>query len=346
MKTLKFILAGVACVTGTTALVSGAAAQEPIILKFAMAVPPNHFTATAGGKFFMDRAVELSKGKIKFEWYPGEQLGKAKDLLALVQSGVADMADVVPSYVSDKLPLTGVSELPGQMVNSCEGTKAYYAMTRPGSLLGQKEFTPQKVRVLMAAPLVPYKILTSKKQVQTLEDMVGLKIRSSGGASDSTIRALGAVSVRLSGPEINESLMRGTIDGAMYPFMSLKPFGLTESIKYSVAGASVGTLSTLFLINDAKYKKLPADIQQALDQAGKEAGENYCNYMDTHEAKEREALTAIKTVQLSTAEAARWDALLAVTKKEWANNLDKRGKSGSEALSLWDVEMKKVRSGN
>lgn len=346
MKSLKFILASAACVIGTSVLASGAVAQETIILKFAMAVPPTHFTATAAGKFFMDRAVELSNGKIKFEWYPGEQLGKAKSLLALVQSGVADMADVVPSYVSDKLPLTGVSELPGQMVNSCEGTKVYYAMTRPGSLLAKKEFDPQKVRVLMAAPLVPYKILTSKKPVQTLEDMVGLKLRSSGGASDSTIRALGAVSVRLSGPEINESLMRGTIDGAMYPFMSLKPFGLTESIKYSVEGTSVGTLSTLFLMNDAKYKSLPADIQKILDRAGKEAGENYCNYMDTHEAMEKQALTGIKTNQLSPTEAARWSSLLTATKKEWANGLDKRGKAGSEALSVWDVEMKKVRSGD
>ena len=57
----------------------------------------------------MDRAVELSKGKIKFEWYLGEQLGKAKDLLALVQTGVDEMADVEPSYLPDKLPLTDVS---------------------------------------------------------------------------------------------------------------------------------------------------------------------------------------------------------------------------------------------
>jgi TRAP-type C4-dicarboxylate transport system substrate-binding protein len=70
-----------------------------------------------GGKFFMDRATALSNGRIKFEWYPAEQLGKAKDLLALVQTGVADMADVVPGYVPDKLPLSGVAELPGQISN-------------------------------------------------------------------------------------------------------------------------------------------------------------------------------------------------------------------------------------
>jgi len=101
----------------------------------------------------MDRATELSKGRIKFEWYPAEQLGKAKDLLALVQTGVADMADVVPGYVPDKLPLSGVSELPGQINSSCEGTRVFYALTRPGQFLAKNEYDAQKVHVLMAAPL-------------------------------------------------------------------------------------------------------------------------------------------------------------------------------------------------
>ena len=208
----------------------------------------------------MDRAVELSKGKIKFEWYLGEQLGKAKDLLALVQTGVDEMADVVPSYLPDKLPLTDVSELPGQMVDSCEGTKVYCAMTQPGSILAKMGFDARKVHVLMAAPLVPNKILTAKQPVHKLGDLAGLKIRSSGDASDATMRAIGAVSVRLAGPEINEALTHGTIDGARYPFLSLKPFGLVESIKYSAEDSSVGTVSTVFIINETKYKQLRADM--------------------------------------------------------------------------------------
>jgi TRAP-type C4-dicarboxylate transport system substrate-binding protein len=321
-----------------------ALAQETVTLKFAMAVPPGHYTAVHGGKFFMDRVTELSKGRIKFQWFPAEQLGKAKDMLALVQTGVADMADVVPSYTPDKLPLTGVAELPGQATSSCEGAAAYYAMTRPGAFLATKEFDAQKVRVLMAAPLVPYKIFTSNKQVSKLEDMAELKIRSSGGASDATVRSLGAVSVRLAGPDMHEALTRGTIDGAMYPFISLKPFDLVGSIKYVVEGVSVGAVSTTFVMSDAKYKALPGDLQKVLDQAGKEAGENYCKYMDTQESKEQAALTTIKATVLSGAEAARWRTVLAGVKEEWAKNLDDRGKPGKEALAVWDQEIKKVRA--
>ena len=343
MRAWQAALGAIACATAAAAEL--AEAQDTITVKFAMAVPATHYTATAGGKFFMDRVVELSKGRVKFEWYPGEQIGKAKDLLALVQSGVVDMADIVPSYVPDKLPLTGVSELPGQMTTSCEGTKAYYAITRPGKILATREFDPQKVHVLMAAPLVPYKILTAKKPVAKLEDLAGLKIRSSGGASDATMRALGAVSVRLAGPEIYEALTRGTIDGAMYPFLSLKPFGLTSSIKYATEGASVGSVSTTFLMSEAKYRALPADLQKVFDQAGYEAGMNYCNYMDTEESKEKAALAgSITAIQLSPAEVARWKTVLDATKVEWAKRLDERGKAGSESLAAWDEEMKKIRA--
>jgi TRAP-type C4-dicarboxylate transport system substrate-binding protein len=344
MKRITTLLACTACVSTMGLAASAASAQETITLKFAMAVPPTHYTAVAGGQFFMDRAVELSGGRLKFEWYPGEQLGKAKDLLSLAQAGLADIVDVVPSYVSDKLPLTGVAELPGQTDSSCEGTKVMYALTRPGKLLAEKDFAPQKVRVLMAATLAPYKILTATDPVKSLDDMSGLKIRSSGGATDGTIRALGAVSVRLAGPEINESLRRGTIDGAMYPFMSLRPFGI-DSIRYAVGGANVGTLTTSFLISESKYKQLPLDIQKALDQAGKEAGENYCNYIDTHEKKEIEAMTEITTTTLSPEEAKRWKDVLDATKSEWAEGLDKRRKAGSEAVAAWDTEMASVRAG-
>ncbi len=325
--------------------IAPALADDTITIKFAMAVPPTHFTAVAGGKFFMDRAVELSKGRIKFEWYPAEQLGKAKDLLTLVQTGVADMADVVPGYVPDKLPLSGVAELPGQINDSCDGTRTFYEMTRPGNFLAKNEYDAQKVHVLMAAPLVPYKIFTTKKQLDRPEDIQGLKLRSAGGASDITMSQLGAVSVRLAGPDIHEALSRGTIDGAMYPYLSLKSFDLIDTVKFSTADIRVGSVATTFLFSQAKWQALPPDIRAILDQAGMEAGVNYCNYMDTQEAVEKKELSSkIKATRPSDAEFERWGTRLQGVKLEWAKRLDGRNKPGTAALAAWDDAAKTMRA--
>lgn len=341
-RNLTLVTMSVAMVIG---LLSGNTSAEIYTLKFAMAVPPGHYTATQGAQFFMDRAKELSDGKIEFEWYPGEQLGKAKDMLSLVQTGVTDIADVVPSYVSDKLPLTSVAELPGQTETSCEGTRILYEITRPDAILGKEDYGNQKVTVLMSATLAPYKILTAHNAVNTLDDMKGLKIRSSGGASDNTIRSLGAVGVRLSGPEINEALARKTVDGAMYPYMSLKPFGI-ESIRYSVMGVSVGTLSTSFVMNTQKLNSLPEEIQQVLLQAGKEAGINYCEYMDNTETGQIESSTTIEAITLSDAEVKRWNTAMEVSKDKWVEDMTKRRKPAKEALQAWNNARLQMRLQN
>src|ERR1700748_1950098 len=80
-------------------------AQSKITLRFADALPATHlFTATVA-KPWMDEVTKATNGAVTVEHYPAEQLGKAKDMLSLVQSGVADIAFVTPIYISDKLPL-------------------------------------------------------------------------------------------------------------------------------------------------------------------------------------------------------------------------------------------------
>ena len=44
-------------------------------------------------------------------------------MLQLATTGVADITYVVPSYVSDKMPLMTVSELPGMAATSCQARR-------------------------------------------------------------------------------------------------------------------------------------------------------------------------------------------------------------------------------
>lgn len=311
-------------------------AQEVITLKFAQAVPSTHHVAVHGAKPFIEKATALSKGRLKFEWYPGQQLGKAKDMLTLLQSGVADIADIVPSYTPDKLPLTGVAELPNASTSSCEGTRVFQALTRPGAFLAKNEYDRQKVRVLMAASYVPYKIMTATKMVAKIEDMSGLKIRTSGGASDSIPRALGAVAVRMSGPELHEAMTRGTVDGAQYPFISAKSFDLIGAIQNVVVGVNIGTLTTAFAISDAAWNKLPPDLQKVVAQAGEEVAKELCTYMDEQEKAVQASFAEKYHVSTISADDAKaWEAKLDVVAGEWKSRLEGRGRPAAEAIAAW-----------
>lgn len=322
----------------------GATAQdETITIKFAMAVPPTHYSAVYGAKFFMDRATEKSDGRIAFEWYPAEQLGKAKDMLTLVNTGVVDMADVVPSYTPEKLPLTSVSELPGHAQTSCGGTEILYQLSRKDEFLGENEFGKQGVHPLMIATFAPYKILTKSAEVTEASDLAGVKLRASGGATEMTARALGAAPVRLAGPEVYQALTRGTIDGAIWPLLSLSPFDLTDEINFALTDPTIGTVSTAYLISDSSWEKIPADLQEILTEAGYAAAMNFCNYMDENESAELERLSHIKPTQITGEERERWDVTLNQVKDEWAARLDQQGKAGTAALEAWSAQAVNVQ---
>src|ERR1700679_1866613 len=159
---------------------NSARADEPTItLRLADSLPVGHIIHEAVTKPFIEAVEKRTDGKVKIAHYPAEQLGKAKDLLRLTQSGVVDIGYIVPSYASDKMPLTAVAELPGGFRNACQGTAAYWALTRDGNFLAEKEFAPNGIRPLITFALPTYQILLStRKPITSLADLEGLKIRT------------------------------------------------------------------------------------------------------------------------------------------------------------------------
>src|SRR3984893_2540914 len=103
--------------TGLAALLPASAspslAQEKITLRLADSLPSGHVIHELVAKPFMELVTKATNGQVTFQHFPSEQLGKAKDMAQLTAMGVADVAYIVPSYSSDKYPLTAVAELPG-----------------------------------------------------------------------------------------------------------------------------------------------------------------------------------------------------------------------------------------
>src|SRR4051794_37885020 len=108
----------------TVVLIAGmrpAAAQEKITLRLAESLPAGHVIHELVAKPFMKLVTKATNGQITFQHYPAEQLGKAKDMAQLTVAGVADVSYIVPSYSSEKYPLTAVAELPGIFDTECQG---------------------------------------------------------------------------------------------------------------------------------------------------------------------------------------------------------------------------------
>ena len=324
------------------ALAGGALAQTPIKIKIADSFPVGHYLPRYVTTPMMERlkANPAAKG-MEFEYYPAEQMGKAKDFLALVQSGVIDIAYVAPGFVSDKMPLSVVSELPLDFSGSCQGTMAYWNLAKPGGLLDKKEFAPNGVRLLFTIVLPPYQVIT-RKPFATLKDIEGMKIRASGSAKELLLKKLKAVPVLMPTPDVYESLSRGTIDGVLFPFNSLAPYEIHKLSKTGTIGENFGTFVANWVISEKRWQTLPPAVQQDLTAMGEQITRSTCAQVEKDEAGDIEKVKAagVNLITLSAADKAALATVMQDVAKDWADNLDRRGKSGTEVLNAFKAGLK------
>lgn len=322
--------------------VGAALAQTPTKIKIADSFPVGHYLPKYVTTPMMERlkANPAAKG-IEFEYYPAEQMGKAKDFLALVQSGVIDIAYVAPGFVSDKMPLSVVAELPLDFSGSCQGTMAYWNLAKPGGLLDKKEFAPIGIRLLFTIVLPPYQIIT-RKPFANLKDIEGMKIRASGSAKELVLKKLKAIPVLMPTPDVYESLSRGTIDGVLFPFNSLAPYEIHKLSKTGTIGENFGTFVANWVISEKRFQSLPPGVQQELTAMGEQITRSTCAQVEKDEAGDIEKVKAagVKLTPLSPADHATAAAVMQDVAKDWADTLDKRGKSGTEVLNAFKAGLK------
>jgi TRAP-type C4-dicarboxylate transport system substrate-binding protein len=308
--------------------------STPMSLRVADVYPAGHFVAESLTKPWMQAVTERTRGAVTFQYYPGEQLGKGKDLLQLTLSGVTDVGLVIPAFVSDKLPLSAVAELPGGFDSSCEGTLAYWSLARNG-ILHDAEFARNNVRILLAVVLPGYQIF-ARTPLSNLKSFEGLKIYSTGGAKDLTVRKIGAVPVRMSTTEVFESLSRGTIDGALMSYSTALAYKLPGLVKFGTTGENFGSGVITYVISEAKWKQLPATVQSAMSEAGDAATRAACARIDQGVATDVGKLEAAGVALARPSDSKALRELTATVNRDWAAELDKRGRPGSQVLAAFN----------
>ncbi|MCX5909185.1 MAG: C4-dicarboxylate ABC transporter substrate-binding protein, partial [Deltaproteobacteria bacterium] len=132
-----------------------------------------------------------------------------------VVKGISDIGMSALGYTRGKFPLSEVIDLPLGYKNGLSATRLinlYYQHFKP------KEFEEAKVLYFHAhGP----GILHTKKPVQRLEDVKGLRIRSTG-LSSKVVSALGGAAVAMPMGETYDALNRGMAEGSMAPIESLE----------------------------------------------------------------------------------------------------------------------------
>ncbi len=274
----RVVVCALACMAGGVA-----AAQDTITLRIADQFPLTHQASKLTILPVIDEIEKRSGGRIKFEHYPAEQLAKATGMLDAVRNGVADMALQVAGQVSDRLPLSTVVELPSVSDDILECYKAFQTLA-DGPLL-EREYLPLGVRAVEVNCTPPQFLTTKAREIASLADLSGLKLRSGGTAVDVTLSGVGAVPIKLGAPEIYVGIERGTLDGAIFAASSSLGYKL-ETICQGVAqNVSFGSNAAILFINEAKFQSLPKDLQKIILDVGHEVGASVAGTYNSDSAR-------------------------------------------------------------
>ena len=323
-----------ACAESST---SGSSGEEQTVeLKIADYLPEGDYHIEHGLKVFMESAEEMSDGSITFEHYPAEQLAAAADQLDATGSGLADISLLGVTYHTDKLPLAGVCALPGAFSKVTQGTEACWEVTQSPEI--QEEYLGNDVRPIYTTVNEPYGLQTRDVKVEKLEDLKGMKLRSGGGDMSLLLSRLGAVPVEMSGPETYEGVQRGTLDGIVYPILSLPPYDLGGPLDYGITGINLGSFLHTMAINEQTWQGLSKDQQEALMLAGEEVMSSYSRWVDDNTRpviEEIEGDGDMEFYELPEDEVERLNEHSEVISEQWAEEMTKRNFAGEAVWTSW-----------
>ncbi|HVN23196.1 MAG TPA: TRAP transporter substrate-binding protein, partial [Syntrophorhabdales bacterium] len=230
-----------------------------------------------------------------------------------------------------RFPLTEVVGLPlgyKSAVAATGMTNEYLKKFKP------KEFDAVHVMWLQAHG--PGILNTTKKPVYKLEDLKGLKIRSTG-TSSRVAAALGASPVGMPMSEAYDALSRGIVEGILAPIEAMKSWKLGETVNYHTEDYGAGYSDCLYIImNKEKWDSLPADIKPILDKLNAEWLERDGKGWDEADKEGREFVLkrGSKIITLSAEENARWAEKVKPLLEEYVKNTKAKGLPGDEVLKF------------
>lgn len=302
---------------------------ETIRLSYSIFFPPAHGqceAAVAWAKEIENR----TGGIVKIDIYPGGTLTGAAECFSGVEKGISDIGMSCFAYTRGLFPLMEAVDLPMGYPSGRVATYAaneFFRRMNPDELKG--------VKVLYIHAHGPG-LLHTRQKVESMEDLRGLKIRSTG-LSSKVVEALGASPVAMPQGGTYEALQKGVVEGTFAPIETLQGWKQAEVINYTVENTPIGYTTAMFVVmNLDRWNSLPPDIQAVFEEVNKEWIDVHADVWDRLDEKGRAYTLSLENeiIQLTEQENRRWHEAVQPVIQEFINSANKRGLPGDKAISV------------
>jgi TRAP-type transport system periplasmic protein len=222
--------------------------------------------------YAVERAVKAvaqkTNGRLKIHHYPAAQLGGERDIQEAVTMGAVQgmMGGVGATYIDQRQTFYNYPYI----------FRDFDSLLRFHQTPAAKEFVKFNESHNLVEIDTWFRGIrhtnTTKKLINRLEDLKGLKIRvPESRAQIVGFEALGAKPTPMARPEVYTALQLGTLDGQESDVREMWGFGLYEVCK-TIAITKHIVLGGSFFVNKKFFDSLPSDLKTALVEGVKEGG--------------------------------------------------------------------------
>ena len=210
-----------------------------------------------------DLLEEKTDGKATIQIYPNGQIGNEGQLIEGLLLGTVDMAMTSNSLLSNLVNDLRVLDMPFMFEDAA-------ALGGPARDLMQKAATASGFH-LIGSYSSGIRHLMTKKEIDSIGDLANLKIRTMQQPMHiEAFRTYGANPTPLAYSELYGALQSGIVDGAEAATSDYSAQRFYEvADHFSLLGWL--NLTAHIVMSEAKFSSLPADVQSALLEAGRES---------------------------------------------------------------------------
>ena len=228
-----------------------------------------------------EKMAAKTNGRVKFDIYPGSQLGTDPEVLQQVAAGAIQTASLAFANMVNIYEPMNIFALPFLFDDFRGASRALNGPTAAKIYEGFEKASGVKILGVYNGGVRGF--TNSKKAIKSVEDFAGLKIRVPGNPIlVQLVKAFGANAITMSGNEIFTALQQNTVDGQESANSWSYDQGYAEVQKYLTI-TNHGYTATSFLINAAYFNSLPKDIQKLMEESAKEAAmyiDGFCEMYD------------------------------------------------------------------
>lgn len=320
-------------------------AQAQTTLTMSSWVSPQHLLTKDVLAVWGQQVEKATNGRVKMQML-AKHPSAAPGTFDAVKDGLVDVSYVTASYTPARHVLPLLPELPGggatAEINSVAFSRIHWKYFQPvGEYKG--------VKLLGVWTHGPGQMFNTKRPINKVEDLAGMKIRSGGGISEQMARALGASAFVKPAPESYELLSSGVADGTFFPLESIISFKLDSVVKYATLfpGGFYGSAFGFFM-NEDKWNKLSKEDQDAIMSVSGEAVARLAG--KAWDNTDRAAMEIMKKANIQIQEASpelvkgvqeRSQAII----DKWIADATAKGVDGKKVFAEFHEELKRAAAG-